>query len=101
MATADVRASFDAHQWKEWESPEDNGSNPAQLRRIVREWAELKEVMGELKTVNPDPRKALGTLLAHHAIVERSTFVVSSAPVAAAPKDDFEDDDFEDNTDDF
>ena len=99
MAVVDVRVSFDAADWKSWRQSNDD-SNPAQLRRMVSEWVELKDILSELASIDRDPRKAIGKLLAHHAIVERSSFVVSSTPVVPVSSATDTEDDFEDNTDD-
>lgn len=95
----EVRAGFNPDEWKSWSLPSDK-SNPAQLKRIVAEWAEQKEILETLSTIDSNPSRALGILLSHHELMKGAQVVVSATPaaesVAVMPADEFED-----NTDEF
>lgn len=96
----EVRAGFNPKQWQSWRLPSDQ-SNPAQLKRIVAEWAEQREILATLSAIDSNPSRALGILLSHHELMKTAQVVLSAAPsveTASATPDDFE---FEDNTDDF
>ena len=94
----EVRAGFNSEQWQAWRSPSDQ-SNPAQLKRIVSEWAEQKEILSTLTEIDPNPSRALGLLLASHQLVSSATITIAAAPAVAIPET--EPDDFIDNTDEF
>lgn len=96
MATAytEVRAAFNPDDWQSWGLPSDK-SNPAQLKRIVAEWAEQKEILSALLSVDPNPSRALGMLLQSHALLQNAQVVVSASAPGGA------DNGFTDNSDDF
>ena len=100
----EVRAGFNPEQWQSWRQPSD-ASNPAQLKRIVAEWAEQKEILGILATIDSNPSRALGQLLQAHALLKNAQITITastaqSKPTATADSDDSADD-WEDNTDEF
>ena len=99
----EVRAGFNPEQWQSWRQPSD-ASNPAQLKRIVAEWAEQKEILGILATIDSNPSRALGQLLQAHALLKNAQVTISASTSQTQPEQATEDDsydDFEDNTDEF
>ena len=76
----EVRAGFNPKQWQSWRSPSDK-SNPAQLKRIVAEWAEQREILSTLATIDNNPSRALGILLQSHALMKNAQVVINAAPV--------------------
>ena len=96
----EVRAGFNPELWKSWRLPTDQ-SNPAQLKRIVREWAEQREILATLQTIDSNPSRAIGKLLQSHELMKNAQVtVVTSLNTAQAPTAPAADD-FEDNTDEF
>lgn len=96
----EVRAGFNPEQWKSWRLPTDK-SNPAQLKRIVAEWAEQREILATLQTIDSNPSRAIGILLQSHSLLKNAQVVVSAAPVLEPMAQSEPADDFEDNTDEF
>lgn len=97
----EVRAGFNPEQWKSWRLPTDK-SNPAQLKRIVSEWAEQREILATLETIDSNPSRAIGILLQSHSLLKNAQVVVRAEPVPVATESPVEAaDEFEDNTDEF
>jgi hypothetical protein len=106
MASAtvtEVRAGFNPEQWQSWRSPSDQ-SNPAQLKRIVAEWVEQKEILGILATIDSNPSRALGQLLQAHALLKSAQVTITASTSPTQPEQATEDDseeEWEDNTDEY
>lgn len=94
----EVRAGFNPEQWKSWRLPSDQ-SNPAQLKRMVAEWVEQREILATLQSIDSNPSRAIGILLQSHSLMQNAKVTISAAPVA--PVAAAEPDEFEDNTDEY
>ena len=88
----EVRAGFNPEQWKAWRSPADQ-SNPAQLKRIVKEWAEQREILATLSAIDANPSRAIGMLLQSHELMRNAQVTINAVQTDS--------DDFEDNTDEY
>lgn len=77
--TIECRYIADRDEWKAWQQPSDKGNSRAQLRRMIDEWQEQKQILSDLATVHPDINRALAILLQSHELMSRATVTVAIA----------------------
>ena len=93
--TVEVHYVADQQDWKSWRQPDDK-SHRDQLRRIVDEWKQQKNILSELATISPDMNKAIATLLQAHQLIQRATITVQVPAVTPpSPEEETDSDDFE------
>lgn len=83
--TVECRYIADRDEWKSWQMPSDKGNSRAQLRRMVDEWQEQKQILSDLSAVHPDINRALAIVLQSHELMSRATVTVG---IAIAQSDD-------------
>jgi hypothetical protein len=80
--TVECRYVADRDEWAGWQLPSDKGNSRAQLRRMIEEWQQQRQILSELAAINPDIHKALAKVMAAYELMQRATVTIAIAPPA-------------------
>lgn len=80
--TIETRYTAGRDEWKSWQLPSDKGNSRAQLRRMIEEWQEQKQILSDLATVHPNINRALAIVLQSHDLMSRATVTVQVSTAA-------------------
>lgn len=85
--TVECRYIADRDEWESWQTASDKGNSRAQLRRMVDEWQEQKQILSDLATVHPNINRALAIVLQSHELMSRATVTMQVTTATDAAKE--------------